>query len=126
LAIVSGEHPVILETIEDYANLDNELGVRYEVDQPWHEAHNQNANIVMVNGVATVEYAGSVPAGAAPGSILCPTAACYPATWKQVIHVSASQTRSCLGCSSRRLGRKQVTLKDIASISVWRPIRHLR
>ena len=59
------------------------IGLRYEFDQPWYEAHDKTANIVFQSGVAVVEYAGSVPAGAAPGSIVCPTRACYNANWKQ-------------------------------------------
>lgn len=61
------------------------LGVRYEVDQPWYEQHNKTANIVFVNGVPTVEYAGSVPAGAVAGSIVCPQRACYDANYHQIM-----------------------------------------
>ena len=56
------------------------LGLRYEYDQPWYEQNNKTAN-VLPNG--TVEYAGSVPALAVPGSIVCPTRACYDASYKQ-------------------------------------------
>jgi hypothetical protein len=56
------------------------LGLRYEVDQPWYEQNNKTANVLPD---ATVEYAGSVPALAAPGSIVCPTHACYNANYKQ-------------------------------------------
>ncbi len=56
------------------------LGLRYEFDQPWYEVHNRTAN-VLPDG--TVEYAGSVPAGAVAGSIVCPTRACYNANYKQ-------------------------------------------
>ena len=59
------------------------LGLRYEFDQPWYEVHNKTANIISPGGVATVEYAGSIPAGAAPGSTICPTRACYNANWTQ-------------------------------------------
>jgi len=58
------------------------LGLRYEFDQPWYEVENRTAN-VLPNG--TVEYAGHVPAGAAPGSIVCPTHACYNANYKQIM-----------------------------------------
>ena len=58
------------------------LGVRYEFDQPWYEVHNRTAN-VLPDG--TVEYAGSVPAGAVAGSIVCPTHACYNANYKQIM-----------------------------------------
>jgi hypothetical protein len=58
------------------------LGLRYEYDQPWYEQNNKTAN-VLPGG--TVEYAGSVPALAAPGSIVCPTHACYNANYKQIM-----------------------------------------
>lgn len=61
------------------------LGLRYEFDQPWYEQNNKTANVVFVNGVATVEYAGHVPAGAVAGSIVCPTHACYHANYKQIM-----------------------------------------
>ncbi len=56
------------------------LGLRYEVDQPWYEQNNKTAN-VLPDG--TVEYAGSIPALAVPGSKVCPTRACYNANYKQ-------------------------------------------
>lgn len=56
------------------------LGLRYEYDQPWYEAHNRTANVLPDN---TVEYTGHVPAGAVPGSIVCPTRACYNANYTQ-------------------------------------------
>jgi hypothetical protein len=58
------------------------LGLRYEFDQPWYEVHNRTAN-VLPDG--TVEYAGSVPAGAVAGSTVCPTHACYNANYKQIM-----------------------------------------
>jgi hypothetical protein len=58
------------------------LGIRYEYDQPWYEQNNKTAN-VLPGG--TVEYAGHVPAGAVPGSIVCPTRACYNANYKQIM-----------------------------------------
>jgi hypothetical protein len=58
------------------------LGLRYEYDQPWYEQNNKTAN-VLPDG--TVEYAGHVPALAAPGSIVCPTHACYNANYKQIM-----------------------------------------
>src|ERR1017187_3133265 len=62
------------------ARLTLNLGLRYEFDQPWYEVHNLTAN-VLPDG--TVEYAGSVPAGAVAGSVVCPTHACYNANYKQ-------------------------------------------
>jgi hypothetical protein len=62
------------------ARLTLNLGLRYEIDQPWYEQNNKTAN-VLPNG--TVEYAGHIPALAVPGSIVCPTPACYNANYKQ-------------------------------------------
>jgi hypothetical protein len=56
------------------------LGIRYEYDQPWYEQNNKTAN-VLSNG--TVEYAGHIPTGSVAGSVVCPTRACYNATWDQ-------------------------------------------
>jgi hypothetical protein len=64
------------------ARLTLNLGLRYEYDQPWYEQNNKTAN-VLPNG--TVEYAGSVPALAIKGAIVCPTHACYNANYKQIM-----------------------------------------
>jgi len=53
------------------------LGLRYEWDQPLFEVNNKQAN-VLPGGI--VEFAGSVPANAPAGSIVCPTRACYNST----------------------------------------------
>jgi hypothetical protein len=58
------------------------LGIRYEYDQPWYEQNDKTAN-VLPGG--TVEYAGHVPALAVPGSIVCPTHACYNADYRQIM-----------------------------------------
>jgi Carboxypeptidase regulatory-like domain len=57
------------------------LGLRYEYDQPWYEQNNKTANVLLDTG--TVEYAGSLPVGAVPGSKVCPTRACYNANYAQ-------------------------------------------
>ncbi len=57
------------------------FGLRYEYDQPWYEAHNKTANVLLDSG--TVEYAGSVPTGAVAGSIVCPQRACYQPNYTQ-------------------------------------------
>ena len=58
------------------------LGIRYEYDQPWYEQNDKTANVLPNN---TVEYAGRIPAGAAPGSVLCPTRSCYKGTYNQIM-----------------------------------------
>jgi hypothetical protein len=60
------------------------LGVRYEYDQPMTEANNKNANVLPLNG-GTMEYAGSIPAGAPAGSVICPTTACYQPNYRQIM-----------------------------------------
>lgn len=64
------------------AKLTLNLGIRYEYDQPWYEQNNKTAN-VLPGGI--VEYAGRVPALAAPGSIVCKTRACYDGNYKQIM-----------------------------------------
>ena len=58
------------------------LGIRYEYDQPWYEQNDKTAH-VLPGGI--VEYAGHVPTGAVPGSIVCPTKACYNGNYKQIM-----------------------------------------
>src|ERR1019366_8846586 len=48
----------------------------------WYEQNNKTAN-VLPGG--TVEYAGHIPTGAVAGSIVCPTRACYNATYNQIM-----------------------------------------
>lgn len=62
-------------------NLTLNIGIRYEWDQPWYEVNNKTANVLLDSGV--VEYAGSVPAGAPTGSVVCPNRACYQPNYKQ-------------------------------------------
>ncbi len=62
------------------------LGIRYEFDQPWTEAHNQTANVILSGPqMGTVEYAGAVPAGAQAGSIVCDRPSCYQPNYKQIM-----------------------------------------
>ncbi len=61
------------------------LGVRYEYDQRWNEVNNKTANVLLTGPqMGTVEYAGSVPAGAPAGSIVCDNISCYQPTYDQV------------------------------------------
>ncbi len=57
-------------------------GLRYEYDQPWIESNNKTGNVDIATG--QVIYAGRVPAGAAAGSGLCSTLACYQANYRQL------------------------------------------
>jgi hypothetical protein len=60
------------------------LGLRYEYDEPYAEVNNKTANVFLNGPLAgTVEYAGHVPAGARPGSIVCGNAGCYQPTYDQ-------------------------------------------
>lgn len=59
------------------------LGLRYEYDQPWYEVNNKTGNILLSTG--TVEYAGKIPAGAAPGAQVCGNRACYQPTYSQIM-----------------------------------------
>ena len=61
------------------------LGVRYDYDSPFVEVHNRIANVFLTGPQqGTVEYAGSVPAGAPAGSVVCPNNGCYSQTYDQV------------------------------------------
>jgi hypothetical protein len=56
------------------------LGFRYQYDQPIYEVNNKEANIDLAT--ATVEYAGSIPAGNRfSNAKVCPTRACYSANY---------------------------------------------
>ncbi len=61
------------------SNITLNLGLRYEYFQPIYEVHNKEVNVNLDNG--TLEFAGSVPAGQPAGSTVCPTRACYNATY---------------------------------------------
>ena len=56
-------------------NLTVSYGFRYELDEPWVEQHNKTGNVNLTTG--QIIYAGSIPAGAPPGSGLCSNLGCY-------------------------------------------------
>jgi len=67
-------------------NLTLNLGLRYEFDEPWIEAHNETGNIdtnPSDTNFGQPIYAGSVPAGAEPGSGICKNRACYQPNYRQ-------------------------------------------
>ena len=60
------------------------LGLRYEFDSPWTEAHNHIANVILAGPLqGTVEYAGSVPANAPAGSTVCSNPSCFQAVYTE-------------------------------------------
>ena len=64
-------------------NLTLNLGVRYEVDQPWIESNNKTGNVDEVTG--QVLYAGHVPDGAPAGSGVCSNRGCYDTNYRQIM-----------------------------------------
>jgi hypothetical protein len=71
---------------DDYKFLPNltfNIGVRYEIDEPWIEENNKTGNIDTTTG--QVLYAHHIPAGAPPGSGYCPNRGCYDWDFHQVI-----------------------------------------
>ncbi len=61
------------------------FGIRYEFDSPWTEVNNKIANVFLSGpqqGIA--EYAGSVPANAPAGSIVCGNPSCIQPTYTEV------------------------------------------
>jgi hypothetical protein len=59
------------------------VGIRYELDQPWIESNNKTGNVDLTTGQPI--YAGSVPVGAAAGSGVCSNRGCYQTNYKQVM-----------------------------------------
>ncbi len=57
------------------------LGVRYEVDEPWVESNNKTGNINLATG--QIQYAHAIPAGAPAGAGLCSNRACYNYNFRQ-------------------------------------------
>ena len=59
------------------------LGLRYEIDQPWIEENNKTGNIDISTG--QVLYADHVPVGAPVGSGVCKNRACYQWNYHQIL-----------------------------------------
>ena len=59
------------------------LGLRYEIDEPWIEENNKTGNIDISTG--QVIYADHVPVGAPVGSGVCKNRACYQWNYHQIL-----------------------------------------
>ena len=59
------------------------VGVRYEIDEPWIESNDKTGNVDEVTG--QVLYAGHVPAGAPAGSGVCSNRGCYDYNFRQIM-----------------------------------------
>ncbi len=59
------------------------LGIRYELDEPWIEEHDKTGNIDIATG--QVIYAGHVPVGAPAGSGVCSNRGCYQPNYRQIM-----------------------------------------
>jgi hypothetical protein len=64
-------------------NLTFNIGIRYEVDQPWIESNNKTGNIDVTTG--QVLYADHVPTGAPAGSGVCSNRGCYDTNFRQIM-----------------------------------------
>ena len=59
------------------------VGVRYEIDEPWIESNNKTGNVDEVTG--QVLYADHVPVGAPVGSGICSNRGCYDYNYRQIM-----------------------------------------
>jgi hypothetical protein len=64
-------------------NLTINLGVRYEIDEPWIEQNNKTGNVDLTTGQTI--YADHVPAGAPAGSGICKNRGCYQYNYRQIM-----------------------------------------
>ena len=64
-------------------NLTFNVGLRYEIDEPWVEQNNKTGNVDEDTG--QVLYAHAVPTGAPAGSGLCSNRACYDFSFHQAM-----------------------------------------
>ena len=71
---------------DDYKLLPNltvNIGLRYEIDQPWVESNNKTGNVDEATG--QVLYADHVPDGAPAGSGVCSNRGCYDYNYRQIM-----------------------------------------
>jgi hypothetical protein len=64
-------------------NLTLNLGVRYEIDEPWIEQNNKTGNVDLTTGQTI--YADHVPTGAPAGSGICKNRGCYNYNYRQIM-----------------------------------------
>ncbi len=64
-------------------NLTLNLGLRYEIDEPWVEQNNKTGNVDLATGQTI--YADHVPTGAPAGSGICKNRGCYNYNFRQLM-----------------------------------------
>jgi hypothetical protein len=64
-------------------NLTLNMGVRYEIDEPWVEQNNKTGNVDLTTGQTI--YADHVPNGAPAGSGVCSNRGCYNYNYRQIM-----------------------------------------
>ena len=64
-------------------NLTINLGLRYEIDQPWIEQNNKTGNVDLTTGQTI--YADHVPVGAPANSGVCKNRGCYQYNYRQLM-----------------------------------------